>query len=91
MLGEIKSSKAVIPLMRVLKQCDNFKLKTAAAWALCNIGDDRGTYAVKLEVKFSDCDKTRLVCAWYYEHKVKQGSFIFRDIDPAVLAEVKEP
>jgi hypothetical protein len=89
-LGEIKSSRAVIPLMSVLKQCDNLKLKTAAAWALCNIGDARGTFAVKREVKFSHCEKTKLICAWYYEHMVKQGSFIFRDIDQAVLAESKE-
>jgi hypothetical protein len=90
MLGDIKSSRSVIPLMKVLKQCDNLKLKTVAAWALCNIGDARGTYAVKREVELNDCFKTKLVCAWYYEHMVKQGSFIFRDIDQAALAELKE-
>jgi hypothetical protein len=90
MLGDIKSSRAVIPLMKVLKQCENIKLKTTAAWALCNIGDARGTYAVKREVELNDCCKTKLVCAWYYEHMVKQGSFIFRDVDPAALAELKE-
>ncbi|MCX6120927.1 MAG: hypothetical protein NTX44_04865 [Ignavibacteriales bacterium] len=91
MLGDLKSSQAVIPLMALLRQSDNFKLKTAAAWALCNIGDARGTFAVKREAEFNSCCKTKLVCAWYYENKVKQGSFVFRDVDQAVLAEVKEP
>jgi hypothetical protein len=91
MLGDLKSSQAVIPLMALLRQSDNFKLKTAAAWALCNIGDARGTFAVKREAEFNSCCKTQLVCAWYYENKVKPGSFVFRDVDQAVLAEVKEP
>jgi hypothetical protein len=90
MLGNIKSTRAVIPLMALLKQCDNFKLKTAAAWALCNIGDARGTYAVKREVEFNSCCKTKLICAWYYENMVKPGSFIFRDVDQTILAELKE-
>jgi hypothetical protein len=89
-LGELKSTRAVIPLMALLKQCDNFKLKTAAAWALCNIGDARGTYAVKREVSFNECGKTKLVCAWYYETMVKSGSFVFRDVDLPMLAELKE-
>ena len=89
-LGEWKSTRAVIPLMAILKQCDNFKLKTAAAWALCNIGDPRGTCAVKREVAFSNCGKTKLVCAWYYENMVKSGSFVLRDVDVQLLAELKE-
>jgi hypothetical protein len=89
MLGDLKSSRAVIPLMSMLKQCDNFKLKTAAAWALCNIGDAKGTFAVKREVEFNDCCKTKLVCAWYYEHMVKPGSFIFKDVDQAMLANLE--
>jgi hypothetical protein len=89
-LGDMKSSQAVIPLMALLRQCDSFKLKTAAAWALCNIGDARGTFAVKREVEFNSCCKTRLVCAWYYENKVKPGSFIFKDADEALLAEATQ-
>jgi hypothetical protein len=88
MLGSIKSESAVIPLMALLKQCDSFKLKRAAAWALCNIGDERGTYAVKMEVRFSECCKTRLVCAWYYENMVKPGSFVFNNVDPTMIAEL---
>jgi hypothetical protein len=88
MLGDLKSTKAVLPLMALLKQCDSFKLKTAAAWALCTIGDARGTYTVKREVEFNSCCKTRLVCAWYYENMVKPGSFVFKDADQGVLAEL---
>jgi hypothetical protein len=88
MLGNIKSTRAVIPLMSILRNSDNFKLKTAAAWALCNIGDSRGTFAVKREVEFNDCCKTQLVCAWYYEHMVHPGSFVFRDVEQALIADL---
>jgi hypothetical protein len=91
MLGDLKSSQAVIPLMALLKQSDNFKLKAAAAWALCKIGDARGTFAVKREVEFNSCCKTRLVCAWYYETMVKSGSFIFKNGDQSMLAETPPP
>jgi hypothetical protein len=90
MLGNIKSTRAVIPLMALLKQSDNFKLRTAAAWALCKIGDPRGTFAVMRAAEFSGCCKTKLVCAWYYENMVKPGSFIFRDADEVLAAKVKD-
>jgi hypothetical protein len=91
MLGNIKSTHAVIPLMALLKQSDNFKLRTAAAWALCKIGDPRGTFAVMRAVEFSDCCKTKLVCAWYFENMVKPGSFKFKEEDEIIVAKTKDP
>jgi hypothetical protein len=88
MLGYIRSERAVIPLMSVLKECDNSSLKIAAAWSLCNIGDPRGTFAVKREVEYNECYKTRLACAWYYENMVKSGTFVFRESGENVLAEM---
>ncbi|MBK7868176.1 MAG: HEAT repeat domain-containing protein [Ignavibacteriales bacterium] len=46
-LGEMKSDEAVIPLMRVLKSCDDEACRIAAALSLTKIGDSRGIYAVK--------------------------------------------
>jgi len=90
MLGKIKSGRAVIPLMSVLKNSDQPEIKVAAAWALCNIGDPRGTFAVKQEVEFSENNKTRLTCAWYYENMVQSGTYVFPKVGETVLAETKE-
>ena len=89
MLGQIKSERAVIPLMALLRKCDNLQLKTAAAWALCNIGNPRGTFAVKREAQFNDCCKAQLRCAWYYETMVQGGTFVFKQEGGQLYAELK--
>ena len=89
MLGKMKSTRAVIPLMALLRKCDDLHIKTSAAWALCNIGDPRGTFAVKREVQFSSCCKTKLRCAWYYENLVQNGTFTFNKIGEDIIAELK--
>jgi hypothetical protein len=90
MLGKMKSSRAVIPLMATLRDGQTLELKTAAAWALCNIGDARGTFAVKREVLFNNCCMTKLRCAWYYENMVHSGTFWFKNLSPDVIAIVQQ-
>ena len=65
-LGEMKSTKAVIPLMRILREdnCDGARL--AAALALVKIGDARGIYMVKKSVEFNDCPKVRVLAKHLY-------------------------
>lgn len=71
-LGEIKSSKAVIPLMRVLKSENDESSKIAAALALYNIGDERGIYAIKKAAEFDDSKKVRSFCTKFYnEYKTQ--------------------
>jgi len=76
-LGELQAEVAVIPLMRVLRGCTDERCRVAAAWALCKIGDDRGTYAVKQAVRFDDSKKVQLHSAWYYNLYVSEGTFAF--------------
>jgi hypothetical protein len=78
MLGEMKSSEAVIPLMSILhddQDCDCCRI--VAALALARIGDPRGTYAVRQAVKFDPSRRVRNICAYYYNEYVKAGSFQF--------------
>jgi HEAT repeat protein len=77
MLGELESSQAVIPLMKVLHSCPDEKSRLAAAWALCKIGDARGQYAVKQAVRFDESSKVQMHCAWYYNLYVNEGTFAF--------------
>jgi HEAT repeat protein len=87
MLGRIKSDRSVISLMEVLHNNTNTDVRIAAAWALCQIGDARGVYAVKMAVKFDESEKVQSTCAWYYENFVEQGSFIFLPPEPVPIAE----
>lgn len=77
MLGQLESKEAVIPLMRILHSCPDESSRTAAAWALCQIGDGRGEFAVKQAVRFDESSKVKMHCAWYYNLYISDGTFAF--------------
>ncbi|MCC6398155.1 MAG: HEAT repeat domain-containing protein [Bacteroidetes bacterium] len=77
MLGELKSAKAVIPLMKMLRDGDQESTRIVAALALCRIGDPRGLYAVKRATQFDDSERVAQRCAWFYNSYVKAGAFEF--------------
>jgi hypothetical protein len=91
MLGKIRASSAVIPLMAVLHNSTDSGVRIAASYALCKIGDEIGTYAVKQAVKFDDCGKVKLASAWYYEQYVKRGTFAFKPAETELLAAMLDP
>jgi len=66
-LGERKSSKAVIPLMSILKSDKSPEARVMAALSLFKIGDERGLYAVKQAVKFDDNEWVRKMCNIFYQ------------------------
>lgn len=65
-LGEIKSSKALIPLLKILHDEKKVELRISAALSLIKIGDARGVYAVKQAAKFDDSPRVRRLCAIFY-------------------------
>jgi HEAT repeat protein len=77
LLGQFKAKEDVIPLMKVLHSCPDERSRMAAAWALCQIGDGRGEYAVKQAVRFDESAKVQMHCAWYYNTYVSDGTFAF--------------
>jgi len=79
-LGELRSQKAVIPLMAVLHGDPEESSRIVAALALCRIGDERGTYAVKRAATFDASAKVRTVAAWFYNTYVREGSFGFEPL-----------
>jgi len=76
-LGQLHASEAVIPLMDMLHTSDTESERVVAALALCQIGDDRGTYAVKGAARFDGDETVRQRCAWFYNEYVQPGSFEF--------------
>lgn len=73
MLGEIQSSKAVFPLMRMLKYEDDERARIAAALSLYKIGDPVGIYAVKQQARFDSSERVRKLCALFYQ-EYKNGN-----------------
>jgi hypothetical protein len=76
-LGQFQAKRATIPLMAVLRNSTDEKSRIAAAWALCKIGSEVGTYAVKEAVRFDDSKKVQMHSAWYYNLYVAEGTFAF--------------
>lgn len=65
-LGEMKSQKAVISLMQLLREGKTFEERVIAALSLVKIGDPQGVYLVSRLAKYSDCEKTRRMCEKFY-------------------------
>lgn len=65
-LGEINSSEAVIPLMRILKSNPEEELRIQAALALLKIGDARGIYAIKRAIQFDESKRVRDICTKFF-------------------------
>ncbi len=71
-LGERKASKAVIPLMGLLKSDKQNELRIVAALALFKIGDGRGVYAIKQRAKFESNEQVKRMCEIFYNMYMKE-------------------
>ena len=67
-LGEMKSDKAVVPLMNILKNEKDEALRIMAAWSLIKIGDFRGISLVKHVSENCDCKSVKCLCDFFYNH-----------------------
>jgi hypothetical protein len=65
-LGEQKCEKAVIPLMKMLREDSDEAVRIVAALSLIKIGDPIGVYLVKRTAKFNDFSKVRELCEKFY-------------------------
>jgi HEAT repeat protein len=61
-LRERKSEKAVIPLMKILREDESIEARIMAALSLYKIGDSRGLFAIKRAVKFDDNEQVQKMC-----------------------------
>ena len=66
-LGDMKSHKAVIPLMKLFRNEKNDGAKLVVAWSLLKIGDSRGVFLVKRESEIGNCDGIRCMLGQLYQ------------------------
>ncbi|MBK7105753.1 MAG: hypothetical protein IPH62_10755 [Ignavibacteriae bacterium] len=80
-LGELKSEKAVIPLLRMLKSGITEEERIIAALSLSKIKSEQGMYAVKQRIKFDDSERVQKLCAKFY------NCFLANQRKPQVIVE----
>ena len=75
MLGELKVTEAIIPLMKVLRGCKCEEVRIAAALALYKIGTPLSIHAVKQAGIFDESERVcRMACKFYYDYlREKKG------------------
>jgi hypothetical protein len=71
MIGELKLSKALIPLLKILHRDENEEMRIAAALALYKIGSPIAIQAVKQSIRFDDSERVSKLCANFYSEYVK--------------------
>ena len=91
LLGRFQADRAVIPLLRILRNSTDEKSRIAAAYSLCRIGGGVAQQAVKEAVRFDESRKVRVHSAWYYNLFVREGTFAFVPSEgtDAIASEVK--
>ncbi len=65
-LGEMKSEKAILPLMKLLRSSKCEDLRIIAALSLIKIESRSSVYMVKSESKFNNRAKIRKLCRQFY-------------------------
>ena len=65
-LGEMKSDRAVIPLLKMLKSGDTEEERIMAALSLSKINCDQGRFAVKQRIRFDDSERVQRLCEIFY-------------------------
>lgn len=66
MLGDLKSEKAVLALMSMLRNDTDVRGRIVAALALTKIGHPVGIYAVKQTARLDGNERVRKICAIFY-------------------------
>jgi len=88
MIGELKLSKALIPLLKVLHEDENEEMRIAAALALYKIGSPIAIQAVKQSIRFDDSERVSKLCANFYSEYLKSkliGEEINMDVAKTAL------
>ena len=65
-LGEMKSSRAVNSLLKILKSGETEEERIIAALSLSKIQSEQGLFAVKQRIKFDNSERVQRLCQIFY-------------------------
>lgn len=71
MLGELRITDAIIPLMKMLRDSENEDLRIAAALALYKIGTPMSIHAVKQSIRFDESKRVSTLCSNFYNEHLR--------------------
>ena len=89
-LGEIKSEKAVIPLMAMLHSSESQAARQVAALALYKINSEIGMFAVKRAIKFDDDKQTRKLCKIFYNQHLLREHEGYVEVEPIFVTKLNK-
>ncbi len=72
-LGEYKTERAVMPLIKMLHSEKEESARIQAALSLIKIGNAKGAYMVKQAAKFDDSKRVRNFCTKFYNAYLKMN------------------
>lgn len=72
-LGEMKSEKAVVPLLGLFNNAEQNGVRVAAALALVKIGDARGIKAIEYASRYDESKHVKDLCKLFYATYVAQN------------------
>jgi hypothetical protein len=81
MLGELKVTDAIIPLMRILHNDVNEELRISAALALYKIGTPISIYAVKQAGRFDESERVNKLAQNFYTEYLREKLIKADDTD----------
>ncbi len=73
-LGEYKTERAVIPLIKMLHNEKEESARIQAALSLIKIGNSKGVFMVKQAAKFDDSKRVRNFCTKFYNAFLKMSN-----------------
>lgn len=65
-LGEMKSERATIPLLKMLKSGKTEEERIIAALSLAKIKSEIGLFAIKQRIKYDDSERVQRLCEIFY-------------------------
>jgi hypothetical protein len=78
-LGYLKSEKAVLPLIKMMRDSDNDEARIIAALSLIRIGEEQGVYMVGRTALFNSSDRIKKIAEKFY------NQFTYGKVDEAPL------
>ncbi len=88
LLGELRLTNTVIPLMRVLRNNENETVRIAAALALYKIGTPLSINAVKQAIRFDGSERVRQLAAKFYNEYLRNE--LLKQTEPDSLYAIDE-
>ena len=74
-LGEYRTERAVIPLIKMLHSEKEESARIQAALSLIKIGDPKGVFMVKQAAKFDESRRVRNLCSKFYNAYTEKKVF----------------